>query len=576
MTGQKLIPIAVAAVVTAGEIAFSILTEFMLERIIIDGFLVSMGWIIPRLLNDLKFRKEFADIMNLDRKVADIPNQTLKSNVKTYMDNAIGDLDALITDIRNGVAELDDQQYARFVKIVFKTRQRYDAVDVTLPSLYEKKNPGYLAAHAEALRHMRGAAGNGVGGDGGMGCRIILRDSTELGEDSKFERFSKFWQWHADHDVDLRYLPMTRARAIIGGNGMEPSDCELGMGVWGDEFAILFGRRIDADPESAEPRRTRIKIVGGNRAEFGVVKRICVQMIGESETMMRDATPKILAQKMVDMWRDYVNPEKRWQTIRPFVYHFFDRYRREERRIIDIAAGMGVEYYYMMRDGFDISANEVQDELKACGERYRRDNGYDTEYKPSDYSWLKMDTAPDRGRFYGLLATGNSLRMLGTAKAQGEALRQFGGMMRPGGTLMVDERNYWTILKNADRINELGRNRDDRQLFADLNRTLHRIPNPLYHGTNIGGIPYSVDTDGHRVSFCYYENVGVINTLREAEEHKIQDWEFRHDRSMEDLLADAGFVDIEKYADFDLDKRIELNQDTDEASMYVFVARKPV
>lgn len=581
MYADKIVPIIVGIVVVIGEVVFTLLTEFMVERIIIDMFLIFLSWSIPRLLTDLKFRKHFTNIMNLDRKIVDITNTAFRNNIKMYRDDAIDDLNTLLTDIRNGVADLDDQQYNRFILILFKTRERYDAMDVSLPSQYVKRNPGYLDAHKEALEGMddimryENSPNNVLPPDKNSGHRIIMRSQSELEDDSKFEAFSKFWQWHKDNNVALKYLSPMRAQKIISENGLEPTDCEQGIAIWRDQFAILFGRRIDPNPDSSEPSRTRVRIISRDRTEFKRVKKISSMMITESVVMMRDATPKIMAKKMVDLWRDYVNPEKRWSTIQPFLYHFLDRYRQEEKRVIDIAGGMGVEYYNMMKDGFDISVNEVQDELRECGEKYRRSNGYETEYRPLNYSWLKMDMAPDRGKFYGLFALGNSLRMLGTADVQEDALRKFMGMMKPGGTIIVDERNYGIILNNADKINQLGMNKGDTRLFAELNDILHQTPNPMYHGTNIGSMPYNVDRDRNLVSFCYYENVEGIQSLLDAEQHRIQDWEFRHDRTLEEMLSNSGFVNIAKYADYDLNKKIELGKGSDDVSMYVFVANSP-
>ncbi len=47
---------------------------------------------------------------------------------------------------------------------------------------------------------------------------------------------------------------------------------------------------------------------------------------------------------LVSLWLDYVMPETRWAHIRPFLYHFLDVCRRDVRLVIDMDAGMGVEY----------------------------------------------------------------------------------------------------------------------------------------------------------------------------------------------------------------------------------------
>jgi len=285
-----------------------------------------------------------------------------------------------------------------------------------------------------------------------------------------------------------------------------------------------------------------------------------------------DEAPKSMAPEMISGWRDYVVPERRWPRIRPFMYHFFETCRRDGGSVMDAAAGMGVEYYAMLHDGFDMSANEVHDGLRECGERYRRDMGFGTAYRPYRHPWLKMGESGLAGRFCGLFALGNSLRMLDSTEAQQEALAGFGGMLRGGGTVMVDERNYGVIRDNAERINNLGDSMDDSRLFGEVSDLVHGAQNPMYHGSNMGSIPYRADPDG-RVTFLYYDCRGDVCTLREAEERRIQDWTFLHEARMEAMLEHAGFADVRGYADYCLDGRSEL--DMEAAAMHVFVARKP-
>ena len=55
---------------------------------------------------------------------------------------------------------------------------------------------------------------------------------------------------------------------------------------------------------------------------------------------------------------------------------------------------------------------------------------------------------------------------------------------------------------------------------------------------------------------------------------KIHEWEFLHEDNMEKILKDAGFTEIQKYADYDLEKELGLNENDDNTAMFVYVARK--
>lgn len=156
---HDIIVLSVAVILVATEVVFTLLTEIMIERIIIELLIMLVAYIAPKLLDISKHRKEIDRTIRIKRKISNIDNAVLMNNVRTYMDNAVSDLDLLITRIGGGTAHMDEQQYSRFVKIVFKTQERYDAIDVTMPSKYDDNNPGYLDAHAEALANIALSSG---------------------------------------------------------------------------------------------------------------------------------------------------------------------------------------------------------------------------------------------------------------------------------------------------------------------------------------------------------------------------------------------------------------------------------
>ncbi len=105
-------------------------------------------------------------------------------------------------------------EYSLFVKIAFKTMERYNAMEVPVPSQYMSIRPRYLDAHAGVL----------PSGTRGGGVRVILRGSADLEADSRDETFSEFWQWHQVHGVGLRYLSTTRAWTILQSHDLDPRE----------------------------------------------------------------------------------------------------------------------------------------------------------------------------------------------------------------------------------------------------------------------------------------------------------------------------------------------------------------
>lgn len=553
-------PVTVVALpIGLAEIILTLATGSDPALITIGIVLPVLGPLIDLLIKWARFRRPIGYVTRMYEMLDEIPSANLEGNMRSYIDELHRELVQMTSDLKDGMIEVDKAQLDRFIKIVFKTPVRYEAIDVSLPSRYLEQNAKYLEYHQASLNPDANEL---------QGYRIILQEPHEIEEDSKHPEFSKFWQWHEDNKVELKTLPIVSARRIIQDNGMNPDECSWGIGVWEDEFAIMFARSPSPGKESV------LRIFDHTKREFASLKKLCGEINSESEVMYRKFTPRIMKDRLIDVWETYVNPEKRWNGIRPFMYHFFDDCRSQRRTVIDMAAGIGIEYQFMKKDGFLVQANEVQNEFRESGERYRRAIGVDKPYSPHRYVWSDL-TANDLYNMYGgLFVTGNSIRMLGGRDAQQEAVSQFYEVLQDGGVVMIDERNHERFIRHMDDINMLGRNKDDRELFRKM-RDMSHMPNPMYHGSNVIGVPYEMDES--TVTFCYYYNNDEVSCLRDAEgkDNKVQDWTFYHHERMEDILAGCGFVDIRKYADYDLNRRIRPDEDVDNAAMFVYTAKKP-
>lgn len=511
---------------------------------------------IPRLHDYHRFNKQIMRTIKIQTIVDKFPSPMLKKNVTLYVDDTRNSMIELVRSIKDGKADLDKWQYDRFLKIVFKTNTTYEAIDVSLPSEYMRNNASYLQAHQESLD------------EDPKDYRIILQKYVEIEKDSKTNNYSKFHKWHKDHKVYLGSLPPINAKDIMEKHGLKPEQCEQGIGVWGDEFAILFSKLNN--------EKIRIYVVDGNDPQFKNIKNACREIKEISKEIQPIATPRPLDRKFVELWKDYVNPEKRRAKIKPFMDNFLEKYKIAQKLVIDVAGGIGIEYYYMsVDDGYLMAVNEVQDDLRDAGQEYAHNNGYDVKYSPTAFSWSELVENGLGGKFGGLFVIGNSLRVVEGKGPQLDAIKQFYEMLQDDGTIIIDERNHDRFIKYADDINKCGRERTNTDIFEHVKKTT-KLPNPLYFGTNVQSIPHRIDLSGHTMTACFYKNTGNINSFSDAEEHMVQDWTFYHDEKMEALLEQAGFVEIEKYADYDLDNKLDILSTStfDKVSMFVYVARK--
>ena len=514
-----------------------------------------IGYFADDLRNIIRYFRALMETKKIEETIDMINSPKLQTNVQEYTDKTRKELREIVSNIKDGIIELDPWQLDKFIEITFKTPIHYKAIDVSLPSKYMEDHKSYLDAQKKSL----------ISGERRKEYRVILQESTEINRDSRTKEFSRFWQWHTDNKVNLLHMSPTCADKIIKEHGINPDDCKWGIGLWDNEFAILFGY-----PESQT--KTKLRILDNTHAEFQQIAKLCEKIRSEAEIIQSNGAPRILKDAFIEKWRDYILPDKRWNIIQPFLYHFLDQYRKKGEIIIDIAAGIGIEYFFMMDDGFLMHANEIQDELREQGEKYRQDRGYTTKYTASNYGWSELTENGMGGMYGGVFATGNSIRMLQSSESQQEAVDQFFAILKKGGTIIIDERNHDRLLPYAEKINNLANNKNDAELFRDIYNISH-LANPLYHGNNISAVPYYVDKT--KAMFCYYPGHDAINNLNEAESKKIQDWQFFHDDVLEDILKKAGFTDIQKYADYDMGRRLEEKDTVDDVSMFVYVARKP-
>ncbi|KAI0215798.1 Glycine N-methyltransferase, partial [Lamellibrachia satsuma] len=128
------------------------------------------------------------------------------------------------------------------------------------------------------------------------------------------------------------------------------------------------------------------------------------------------------------------------------------------KNILDIACGTGVDSVMLLEEGFNVSTDASDKMLKyALKERWRRrkEEVFD-KWVIEEADWMSLsddlsdvDGVPEGG-FDAVLCMGNSFSHLpdfeGTLHIQKVALSNFRDIMKPGGILVVDHRNFDDIL----------------------------------------------------------------------------------------------------------------------------------
>jgi len=138
------------------------------------------------------------------------------------------------------------------------------------------------------------------------------------------------------------------------------------------------------------------------------------------------------------LWLDYVNFEKRRATEVPFLLQQLSDYAHPP--VFDAALGSGATSLGLRLAGIeDIISNEVDDSLIKLAEHEAQRVGVTLTI--ISYDWRELSRQYHR-YFDAVVCLGNSLTLLHKREDQLRTLCSFRHILREGGTLIIDERNY--------------------------------------------------------------------------------------------------------------------------------------
>ncbi len=149
---------------------------------------------------------------------------------------------------------------------------------------------------------------------------------------------------------------------------------------------------------------------------------------------------------LAELWTDFVDWTGRLEKEGPFLLQHL--HRRHD--IFDACLGDGVDSVYLLQHGFSVVSNErdlafqkkaIENGIK-CG----------VHLHIVAYDWRNLHQYHPKCQFDAILCLGNSLTYLFNAKERESVIKNFLNLLKPGGMLIVDARNYSYILKNKEQI----------------------------------------------------------------------------------------------------------------------------
>jgi len=166
--------------------------------------------------------------------------------------------------------------------------------------------------------------------------------------------------------------------------------------------------------------------------------------------------------KAAKVWQLYIgDSEDRTTHYREFVIDQLKK--RNCNTILDAACGTGVDSIMLLEEGFTVTSVDASDKMlkQAHKTRWnrRKEEKFD-EWVIEEANWLhleedlkKENNVPNDGGFDAIVCMGNSFAHLpdfnGDQREHGLAIQNFYNLVKPGGILMIDHRNYDYILDHG-------------------------------------------------------------------------------------------------------------------------------
>lgn len=141
-------------------------------------------------------------------------------------------------------------------------------------------------------------------------------------------------------------------------------------------------------------------------------------------------------------WDELIDWEKRIESENNFLIDLLKRYG--VRAVLDAATGTGFDSVQLAKAGFNVmSIDESENMLNQALINASR---YGVTLNTQQCCWGKSKI---RKKFDAVVCLGNSLACATDEKVRSDAASEWGNLLNPGGIIVVDHRNYDSMIKNG-------------------------------------------------------------------------------------------------------------------------------
>ena len=245
-----------------------------------------------------------------------------------------------------------------------------------------------------------------------------------------------------------------------------------------------------------------------------VISTIHPQKFGDQPLEVRETEhyQKEYVQSFVEKWDELIDWGARAQSEGQFFIEILKG--RGKAKILDVATGTGFHSVQLLNAGFDVTSADGNAEMLTKAFENGRNRGLVLQTVHADWRWLNKDV---HGKFDAIVCLGNSFTHLFNEEDRRRALAEFYAALKYDGVLIIDQRNYDTILDHG---------------FSSKHKY-------YYCGEQVTAEPEHVDDSLVRFRYAFPDQSEFhlnLFPLRKA--------------YMRNLLRESGFQKIKTYGDF--------------------------
>lgn len=481
-----------------------------------------------------------------------------RAPVLPFLAETIEQMESQLHDLQGKGVTLESYEVANWVRRCFQTAgpaTRYIGTDSHVPSQYEDVYTDYLQAHSEFLEK------SSV--DGHARYMIVDMESLRTDKFGSTESFQGFLQWHHENNVTLWQLDPGESTAHLESPEQPNELLGTDIGFWEGKYALLF----KPIRKEGEREKTLLRIAYCGEPLYEQCERY-LEWIGEEAKDLGEELP-FYSDKLSTRWEQFCNPPERIKHTIPFLEAVIAKlpHTKDDVRIFDAATGIAIETTELIKRKYFVAANEIETSLRISANRFATGRGVRIPAaRFSKTDWLHLREEHDPASYDLVLVLGNSLCHLEGVDQLKRAVAELARLLRPGGALVCDERNFDYILRNWEKIHA-----DPWNAFRFNQRPVSK--RVMYYGDSILGAPFE-RTDKNRIVFKYAEvsrsESGKINPVPDGEVGTLSMYPFKKGEMLSILRDATQLGDVDVYSDLNLKPEID-----DSADFFTYVAWAP-